>query len=503
MDATASSLSEQMGLTGSLSEVMGKEAHDCLTEKQSLVMDSCTEKQSLVMDKEAHEEKQSYMSSWVMGKEAHDCCMEKESCARVKKVVDNSMGIDKEVKQRCVMVNGPIIVGAGPSGLATAACLKEEGVVSLILEKADCVASLWQRRSYDRLKLHLPKQFCELPLMPFPSDLPRYPTKEQFVEYLESYAQHFDLQPRFNECVLSASFDKERALWRVCTMQTGSDCGGSCQIEYMSRWLVVATGENAEAVIPDIMGMKSFKGSVIHASEYKNGSAYKGKSVLVVGCGNSAMELSLDLCDHNANPSMVVRNTVHVLPREIAGMSTFGIAVTLGKWFPLWVVDRLLLTVARLMFGSTEGHGLRRPAIGPIELKSKSGKTPVLDVGALALIRKKRIKVVPAVKCFTAHGVKFVDGQEIQFDSVILATGYNSNVPSWLKDSDFFTEDGMPRKPFPNGWKGENGLFSAGFTRRGLLGAALDARNIARDVGVLRKELELCCRQQSYAHKQE
>ena len=71
-------------------------------------------------------------------------------------------------KRRCIWVNGPVIVGAGPSGLAVAACLKEQGVPFLILERANCIASLCQNSTYDRLKLHLPKQFCQLPNFPFP-----------------------------------------------------------------------------------------------------------------------------------------------------------------------------------------------------------------------------------------------------------------------------------------------------------------------------------------------
>ncbi|TQD69906.1 hypothetical protein C1H46_044561 [Malus baccata] len=103
-----------------------------------------------------------------------------------------------------IWVLGPIIVGAGPSGLAVAACLKEKGIPSLILERANCIASLWQLKTYDRLRLHLPKKFCELILMPFPSDFPTYPTKQQFVSYLNAYAENFDLKPAFNRTVVSA-----------------------------------------------------------------------------------------------------------------------------------------------------------------------------------------------------------------------------------------------------------------------------------------------------------
>ncbi|XP_058112037.1 probable indole-3-pyruvate monooxygenase YUCCA4 [Magnolia sinica] len=371
-------------------------------------------------------------------------------------------------------VHGPVIVGAGPSGLAVAACLEKSGIPSIVLEKTNCISSLWQQRTYDRLNLHLPKQFCELPLMGFPKDFPKYPSKRQFIKYMESYATEFSIKPKFEQSVRSAEFDSACGLWRIRTQD----------VEYMSRWLIVATGENAQPVIPEITGIEKFHGPVLHTRVYKSGADFSQQKVLVVGCGNSGMEVSLDLCGHNANPHMVARNTVHILPREMFGISTFRIAMALLKWFPLRLVDRFLLLVAHFTLGNTDRFGLRRPKTGPIELKNTTGKTPVLDVGALAKIKSGKIKVMEGVKEITRRGAKFVDGQEKEFDSIILATGYKSNVPSWLKGTDFFTPQGMPKTPFPDGWKGENGLYSVGFTMRGLLGASLDAMKIAEDIGL-------------------
>ncbi|XP_038700954.1 LOW QUALITY PROTEIN: probable indole-3-pyruvate monooxygenase YUCCA4 [Tripterygium wilfordii] len=375
-------------------------------------------------------------------------------------------------QKHCVSVHGPIIVGAGPSGLAASACLSENGVPSLILERSDCIASLWQNRTYDRLKLHLPKHFCELPLLGFPKNFPKYPTKRQFISYMESYAQHFLIKPIFNQSVEKAEFDHSCGFWRVQTQ----DC------EYISRWLIVATGENAEPVIPEIPGIDKFKVPVVHTSTYKSGFEFKNQRVLVIGCGNSGMEVGLDLCRYNAIPHMVVRNTVHVLPREMFGVSTFGVAMALLKWLPLKLVDKVLLLLSSFILGNTDELGIRRPKTGPIELKNVTGKTPVLDVGALSQIRSGKIKVVEGVKEITRNGAKFMDGQEKEFDSIILATGYRSNVPTWLKGCDFFTKDGMPRTPFPNGWKGENGLYTVGFTRRGILGTTSDAVKIGQDI---------------------
>ncbi|KAM7257482.1 hypothetical protein ACFE04_013223 [Oxalis oulophora] len=359
---------------------------------------------------------------------------------------------------RCVYVPGPLIVGAGPSGLATSACLKVNGVPSIILERSDCIASLWQLKTYDRLKLHLPKQFCQLPYMDFPPNYPTYPTRKLFIDYLESYAKKFDIKPLFNETVEKAEYDPSLGFWRVRSVN------GERSTEYVCRWLVVASGENAEAVVPEIEGMEEFCGEVKHTSLYKGGEEYRGKNVLVVGCGNSGME-------------------VHVLPREMLGKSTFGLSMWLLKWLPISLVDRILLAGSRLTLGDTGKLGLDRPSLGPLQLKNLCGKTPVLDVGTLEKIRSGHIKVFPTIKCVGRDCVEFVNGDVENFDTILLATGYKSNVPSWLKKSNMFSEkDGFPKKPFPNGWKGNNGLYAVGFTKRGILGSALEGKKIAEDV---------------------
>ncbi|GAV57234.1 FMO-like domain-containing protein [Cephalotus follicularis] len=401
--------------------------------------------------------------------------------------MSQSFGHEDFFSRRCIWVNGPVIVGAGPSGLAVGAGLQQQGVPFIMLERANCIASLWQNRTYDRLKLHLPKQFCQLPDFPFPQDFPEYPTKYQFINYLESYAKHFNMEPQFNETVQSAKYDEIFGLWRVKTV---SASGGEhpTEVEYICRSLVVATGENAEQVVPEFEGLQEFGGDVMHACEYKSGESYRGKRVIVVGCGNSGMEVSLDLCNHDASPSLVVRSSVHVLPREVFGKSTFELAVLLLRWLPVCLVDKMLLILAWLILGNIEKYGLKRPSTGPLELNNLAGKTPVLDIGTLKKIRSGNIKVVPGIKRFREGKVELVNGQILEIDSVILATGYRSNVPSWLKESEFFSENGIPKNPFPNGWKGNAGLYAVGFTRRGLSGASLDAISVAHDIAKSWKE---------------
>ncbi|KAI3798893.1 hypothetical protein L1987_34177 [Smallanthus sonchifolius] len=301
-----------------------------------------------------------------------------------------------------VCLQGPLIVGAGSSGLAVAACRSQRGVPFLILEKENCIASLLRLRSYDSLKLHLPKKYCQLPQMPFPKEYPVYPTKQQFLSYLDSYAKHFSIHPMFRYEVKSADYNAVMGVWRV--VANGS--------EYLCRWLAVATGDDANPAVPGIDGLTSFGGKMMHTSDYKDGTEFRGRKVLVVGCGNSGMEISLNLYRNGAR--------MHILPRDILGRSSFGIAVGLLKLFPLRLVDWFLILSSRLLLGDTRRVGIIRPEDGPLKHKNTTGKTPVLDV-------------VGEVQRFTSNGVEFMDGKVEEFDSVILATGYTGNVASWLK----------------------------------------------------------------------
>ncbi|RLM92154.1 putative indole-3-pyruvate monooxygenase YUCCA10 [Panicum miliaceum] len=316
-----------------------------------------------------------------------------------------------------------IVVGAGPSGLAVSACLSLRGVPSLVLERDDCVGSLWRKRAYDRLTLHLPKEASALPHAPHPATAPAYLPRDDFARYLDGYAAR-----------------------------------GSA-----GRFLVVATGTYDEKFVPEVPGLEGFPGKVMHASEYRSAVGMKGKSVLVVGCGNSGMEIALDLAEGGAITSIVVRSELHILTKRI-----LNLGVTLGFYLPIWMIDKVVLLLCYLVFGDTSKHGLRRPAIGPFAWKQQTSTLPVIDVGTYKKIKSGEIQVVPAAMT-SVHGnvVEFADGRRHPFDAIVFATGYRSGIKRWLQQ----------RSP-----KAENGLYYAGLSGRGIFGSGMDAEFIAGDI---------------------
>ncbi|KZT75728.1 hypothetical protein F511_47248, partial [Dorcoceras hygrometricum] len=135
-------------------------------------------------------------------------------------------------------------------------------------------------------------------------------------------------------------------------------------------------------------GLQSFDGEILHSTQYKNGKKFKDKSVLVVGSGNSGMEISFDLANSAAKTSIVVRSPIHVIPRSMASMG-----LTLLKYLSLDWVDSLLIIMSKIVYGDLRKYGIERPKEGPFAMKDKYGKYPVIDVGTYRKIKTGEIQV--------------------------------------------------------------------------------------------------------------
>lgn len=312
-----------------------------------------------------------------------------------------------------------VIIGAGPAGLAVAACLRRAGRPFVVLEQADRVGSAWNTH-YDRLHLHTARPFSTLPYLPFPKSTPLFPSRHQVITYLEAYARYFAIQPRFGQRV--ESLQQSGTGWETVTNAE----------RYRSRNIVIATGLNERQVLPTWSGMPSFTGTIIHSSGYRNGEVYRGKDVLVVGLGNSGGEIAIDLWEHGTRPALSVRGPVNIVSLKTLGVPTQLFSILLSC-VPTRLTDLLTAPLTRGRFRDLECYGVRMPPYGAFTQMSEHARIPLIDIGTVKLIRQGHIQVYPAIERFIPGGVVFANGVERRFDAVVLATGYRSQVASLFK----------------------------------------------------------------------
>jgi indole-3-pyruvate monooxygenase len=363
-----------------------------------------------------------------------------------------------------------IVVGASAAGLATAASLRKRGAELFLIEKAPHLGASW-RAHYDRLHLHTSRGLSGLPYLPMPRQFPKYPSREQMVSYLEDYARTFDLRPE-----LSVEVKRIRPVgdgWEVETDRLGA---------LRTKNVVVATGNTRVPHRPSWPGQDSFRGKILHSSEYRNGSAFRGQRVLVIGFGNSGGEIAIDLHEHGALPELSVRGAVNVIPRDLFGLPILAVGLAMDL-FPPPLADALSFPLLRLSVGNIEKLGFRKLPYGPAVQINRHGKIPLLDIGTMALIRAGHVKLQPGVERFSETGVVFAGGAQADYDAVILATGFRPRLDAVLEGCpEVLDAEGSPRS---SGREAAPGLYFCGFyvSPTGMLRAiAKEARQIAKAI---------------------
>lgn len=363
-----------------------------------------------------------------------------------------------------------LLVGAGPAGLAVSACLRREGLAHEVVEREASVGSTW-RRHYDRLHLHTTKTYSGLPMTPWPKTAPRYPSREQMVQYLQAYAAEHHVTPRLGVSVHAVKRAGERF-----TVDTSAGV-------MMPRVVIMATGYNGVPTLPAVPGLESFSGTTVHAGNYKNAEPYKGKRTLVVGCGNSGAEIALDLAEQGVDVSMVVRGPVHVVPRDMLGRPTQHTNILLS-YLPLGLRDVLASATVGLVVGNLSRWGITPPAMGINRMIEETGRIPLLDIGTIAMVKAGKIRVLPAAQEMLPDTVRFAGGAEHPFEAIIFATGYTPGLSNVIKGFDSIADArGRPHRFGEE--TGIPGLYFVGFKNPpagALREIALEAPRVARAV---------------------
>jgi thioredoxin reductase len=353
--------------------------------------------------------------------------------------------------------NDIVIVGGGPAGLSTAGALKAIGLEPIVLDKDDRIGGSWGRR-YERLHLHTVRAFSGLAHFPIPRRFPKYISKDQYAQYLQDYAMHFDLK-----CMLNS---------RACKVRADDDGQAHHLIveteneTWRSRVVVMATGQFGLPVLPKWPGFEEYKGRVIHSADYKTGRDFKGQRVLVIGAGNSGAEIAADLAEQGATyVAISIRTPPAIVPRDVLGTPTqvFGI---LMSQMPPRLADQIGNTIARIALGDLTRYGIKRPAWLPFTAR----RIPIIDVGLIKEVKNGRVKVRPNIARFTRTGVVYEDGQQEAFEAVVAATGFTTGLDQLLDATGVLDAKGIPMDPQGQP-TAQPGLFFMGYTEshRGLL----------------------------------
>nr|WP_307789449.1 NAD(P)/FAD-dependent oxidoreductase [Mycolicibacterium baixiangningiae] len=325
-----------------------------------------------------------------------------------------------------------VVVGAGPCGLAIARQLAhEQKVDALVLDRATAPVSTWRGR-YDGFRLNTCGYWSHLPGQPIPRRYGRWPKRDDMVDYFDSYVRRQQLRLGLGVTVTRIDRDDDR--WQITTD------GES----YTADAVVIATGNYHTPALPAWPGMEGYTGELLHSADYRNPWPFAGRDVLVVGVGNSATDIALQLSDGVAGRvRLAVRTPPHLVPRSAAGIPVDAFSAALRR-LPVPVLDHAAALASRLWFGDLTSAGLPAPRRGIYRALLDDGSIPTLGDELVPQIKAGRIEVVAAVEAFDGDGIVLADGQTIRPEVVIGATGYRHGLEPLVGHLGVLDEEGAP-----------------------------------------------------------
>lgn len=318
------------------------------------------------------------------------------------------------------------LIGAGASGLAAAKALVVRDIRFDWFEKGSMIGGLWQidndnggAAAYKTLHLNSSRERTEFPSFPMPSDWPDFPNHKMMVQYFEEYAAAYDL---LSHITLRAEVTHVEPLpghglpgsngWAVTTTATGTR---------RYRHVIVANGHHFSPRIPTFPG--EFTGEWFHSHEYRDPSVFADKVVVVIGVGNSGMDISCDAAKMAEQVYTVTRRGVHVIPKYAFGRPVDTLGNPLVAYVPLSVEQGLYQVILRASSGLPQDRGLPTPGHPLL------GAHPTVSAEFYDRVGHGDVVMKPQVERLDGKTIYFVDGTSVEADMLVYATGYNVEFP--------------------------------------------------------------------------
>ncbi|MEO1242831.1 MAG: NAD(P)/FAD-dependent oxidoreductase [Pseudomonadota bacterium] len=359
-----------------------------------------------------------------------------------------------------------LIIGAGASGLALGYELESGGARVRIVEAAQRPAERWRQR-HPQLHLNTHKLLSHLPGRRFEHDAAGFPSRDEVISYIEDYERTLNVSVEYG--VRIDAIRREGGLWSA----------QSTKGPITARDLVVATGPDNHPVIPDWSGKETFTGDLIHAADFGAAKQYTDKSVLLVGAGNS----SVDIANHLSRVEtqalwMSVRGGSTVVPQYVLG-APVHLLTPLMRPLPVSMIDHIASWMSRWFCGDLAKFGMPSPKKGALSRILDDGAAPAIDNGFSRALKKGRIKIAPAIERFDKDKVYLIDGTSLEPDVVICGTGYRTGLETLVGDLDVLDGNGAPKFSAGESSPAQPGLWFFGF-RNSFWGNLNERRHEAR-----------------------
>lgn len=309
------------------------------------------------------------------------------------------------------------VIGAGAGGLAAARHLLAEGIEATIFEAGSRTGGLWvyendsgRSPAYRSLHINSEARVSAFADFPFPPDGPLYPGTREMERYFQAYAERFDLLRRIRFGCEVEAIAPEGDRHRV-SLKSGEGA--------LFDGVVVATGHQSVPRHPP--QAEGFAGEYLHAHAYRVPEPFAGKRVLVIGPGNSGVDIAADLCAVTDMTFLAARSPVLIMPRMMLGKPLPRVLMKLEKpWLPLRLRLWVRTALTRLVHGRMEQWGFRTP---------RTRTHPISHPTLISHIAWDRIRVKPGLERTEGRTVHFADGSSEEVDCIVAATGYRTDLP--------------------------------------------------------------------------
>ncbi|HIK03320.1 MAG TPA: NAD(P)-binding domain-containing protein [Trichormus sp. M33_DOE_039] len=298
-----------------------------------------------------------------------------------------------------------LIIGAGFVGLGMAQALQAANIPYDQVDASDDIGGNWYHGVYETAHIISSRKITQFTYFPMPDSYPDFPSAQNMRDYLNSFADHFDLR-RHIELNRTVSYVRpvENNLWEV-TLNNGE--------QRLYKGVLICNGHHWCKRFPQFQG--EFNGEIIHSKDYKHPNQLRGKRVLVIGAGNSACDIAAEAARVGAKCVLSMRESVWFIPKSFAGVP---VADLIKWWMPEWWQRLTAHLIIRLTFGKHQDYGLPTPQHRIFE------KHPTINNEVPYYIKHGRIITKPAVSRLDGEAVEFVDGSREAFDLIVCCTGY-------------------------------------------------------------------------------